>query len=96
MTGLHEEVAENPAEGVDDPVLDEAEAGCASTGASVTRVPGAELDDPCVAPIQSFPARLRLAIGPGARAGVNVGAPSRVSANARTSRIPSGVQGAAQ
>ncbi len=75
--------------GDDDPLLDEAERVCASTGATVVRIPAVESIDPRLTPLTSFPAALALAIGLGTNAGLDVDTPSWVTAYASTSRVPS-------
>lgn len=76
----------------DDATLQEAEDVCASTGATVVRVPGAASDDPRLSPILSFPAALALGIELGTRAGVDVDHPSWTTAYTRTSRGPAAIE----
>jgi glucosamine 6-phosphate synthetase-like amidotransferase/phosphosugar isomerase protein len=69
-----------------DPLLAEAEAICASTGANVLRLPGGDLADSRLVGLLSFPGALALAIGLAERAGIDVDAPDWLSVYAKTSR----------
>ena len=69
-----------------DPALREAEEICASTGATVVRVPDGEFVDPRLTPLLSFPATLALAINLGTKAGIDVDDPSWARAYERTAR----------
>ncbi|MBD0347675.1 MAG: SIS domain-containing protein [Thermoleophilia bacterium] len=71
----------------DDPLLEEAEATCAGTGATVVRAPGGELADPRLAAITTFPAALALAVELGLRAGHDVDAPGWADAYYATARV---------
>jgi fructoselysine-6-P-deglycase FrlB-like protein len=73
----------------DDRLLDEAERVCASTGATVVRIPVVGSNDPRLTPMTSFPAALALAMRLGTNAGLDVDTPSWVTAYASTSRAPS-------
>jgi glucosamine 6-phosphate synthetase-like amidotransferase/phosphosugar isomerase protein len=77
----------------DDSLLEEAEAVCATTGATIVRAPGGETGDSRLAPILSFPAVLALAISLGTRSGIDVDHPSWASAYATTSRTTPPVGG---
>jgi fructoselysine-6-P-deglycase FrlB-like protein len=69
-----------------DPSLAEAEAGCATTGATVLRVGLDDQHDARLAPLHSFPRVLALAIGLATRAGHDVDAPTWLAAYQRSSR----------
>jgi glucosamine 6-phosphate synthetase-like amidotransferase/phosphosugar isomerase protein len=75
-----------PADGRD-PLLDEAEATCGTTGATVVRLPGGEAGDRRLAAITTFPAAITLSIELGLRAGRDVDHPSWVEAYLATARI---------
>lgn len=68
----------------DDPLVAEAEAVCATAGATVVRLPAG--GEPRCAAIASFPAALALSIALAQRAGVDVDAPAWVGAYERTAR----------
>jgi hypothetical protein len=70
-----------------DPALDEAEATCRATGATVVRVSGGEAADRRLAAITTFPAAVALSIELGLGAGHDVDHPSWVDAYLATARI---------
>jgi fructoselysine-6-P-deglycase FrlB-like protein len=72
--------------GSDDPQLEEAESSCASTGATVTRIPGADLSDSRAVAITTFPAALALSIALAEHAGIDVDAPEWAGTYERTAR----------
>ena len=78
----------------EDPLLEEAESVCQSAGATVIRLPGAEVGDPRIASILSFPSALALAIALAERSGIDVDAPWWVSAYEQTARAAESVTGA--
>jgi fructoselysine-6-P-deglycase FrlB-like protein len=67
--------------------VEEAEAVCRRTGATVLRVPGGEAFDPRLAGIGAFPASLALAIELGLRAGLDVDRPAWAAAYYETARL---------
>jgi glucosamine--fructose-6-phosphate aminotransferase (isomerizing) len=70
----------------DDPIVQEAEATCRATGATVLRVPGGAEADRRLAAITTFPAALALAAELGRRAGLDVDAPWWTDAYYSTAR----------
>ena len=70
-----------------DPQLDEAEATCRATGATVVRLPDGEAVDRRLAAITTFPAAVALSIELGLGAGHDVDRPSWVDAYLATARI---------
>lgn len=77
-----------PAGSVLDPLLAEAEATCAETGAAVVRAPGGTGADARLAALTTFPAALALSIVLGRRAGHDVDRPGWADAYYATARVP--------
>jgi glucosamine 6-phosphate synthetase-like amidotransferase/phosphosugar isomerase protein len=75
----------------DDKRIDEAERICASTGASLVRLPGGEEHTAVLAPITTFPAALALATKLGTTAGLDVDDPPWTAAYYATARTTGGV-----